>query len=62
MENISSYAHSAECFIREEEEEELFLVFGNLFNPNPRIMLTTFLHLLTSKEWSSEKYLKKLQY
>lgn len=53
MENISSYVHSAECFIREEEEDELFLVFGILFNPNPIIMLMTFLHLLTSKQRSS---------
>lgn len=61
MENISSYAHSAECFIR-EEEEELFLLFGILFNLNPRIMSKTFPHLLTSKQWNSEKYLRKLQY
>lgn len=61
MENISSYAHSAECFIREEEEEELFLVFGILFNLNRRITLTTFPYLLTAKQWNSEKYFRKLQ-
>lgn len=61
MESISSSVHSAECFITEEEEEELCLVLGILFNLNPGITLTTFQYLLTSKQRSSEEYLRKLQ-
>lgn len=51
MESISSSIHSAECFItEEEEEEELCLVFGILFNINPGITLMTFQYLLTSEQ------------
>lgn len=34
MESISCSVHFAECFIREEGEEEFFLVYGILFNLN----------------------------
>lgn len=48
MESISSSVHSAECFVREEEEEEEFLVLRILFSLNPGITLTNFQNLLTS--------------
>lgn len=59
MESISSSVHSAECFIR--EEEELFLVFEILFNLYPGITLTTFQYLSTSKQWRSGEILKEIE-